>query len=89
MGSPAVLWSIDTLDWKTKNTQKTVDTVLSNVKDGDIILIHDTHAPSAAAAQILIPELTKRGYQLVTVSELAAYRGGMEAGKTYGSFRKK
>lgn len=89
MGSPAILWSIDTLDWKTKNTQKTVDTVLSNVKDGDIILIHDTHAPSAAAAQILIPELTKRGYQLVTVSELAAYRGGMEAGKTYGSFRKK
>lgn len=86
-GMPVILWNIDTLDWKTKNTSRTVNHVLSNVKDGDIILMHETYATSAAAAEIIIPELVSRGYQLVTVSELAALRGGLTAGKTYGSFR--
>ena len=39
-------------------------------------MMHDIYAPTADAAQVLIPELTNRGYQLVTVSELAAFRGG-------------
>ena len=86
-GTPAVLWSIDTLDWKTRNAQKTIDTVLSNVKDGDIILMHDLYETSADAAVVLIPELKNRGYQLVTVSELASYRGGMQPGHTYSRFR--
>ena len=86
-GTPAILWSIDTLDWKTKDAQRTIDTVLANVKDGDIILMHDLYETSADAAAVLIPELTNRGYQLVTVSELAGMRGGMEPGHTYSSFR--
>lgn len=86
-GVPAIMWSIDTLDWKTKNAKKTVDAVLNNVQDGDIVLMHDLYSTSAEAAAILIPELTKRGYQLVTVSEMASYRGGMQAGHTYSRFR--
>lgn len=87
MGMPAVMWSIDTRDWQHKNSQKTIDTVLSQVKDGDIILMHDIYDPTADAAVALIPELTARGYQLVTVSELAAYRGGMQPGHSYSQFR--
>jgi len=86
-GVPAIMWSIDTLDWKTKNAQNTVNVVLGSVKDGDIILMHDLYEASAAAAETLIPELTKRGYQLVTVSELASFRGGMQPGHVYHSFR--
>lgn len=86
-GMPAILWSIDTLDWKTRNAQKTINTVLSEVKDGDIILMHDLYSATADAAATLIPELISRGYQLVTVSELAACRGGMQAGQVYYSFR--
>lgn len=53
----------------------TIDTVLDQVKDGDIILMHDIYEPKLAqAAEVLIPELTARGYQLVTVSELASFR---------------
>lgn len=84
---PAVLWSIDTLDWKTRDAQNTINTVLDNVKDGDIILMHDLYDATAEASQTLIPELINRGYQLVTVSELASYRGGMLPGKTYSRFR--
>ena len=49
--------------------------------------MHDLYDTTADAAEILIPELIARGYQLVTVSELAAYRGGMQAGQTYSQFR--
>ena len=87
IGLPAVLWNIDTLDWKTRNTQSTVDAVLSQVKDGDIILMHDIHEPTAAAVEILVPELTARGFQLVTVSQLASARGGMVPGGKYFRFR--
>ncbi|MCD8084260.1 MAG: polysaccharide deacetylase family protein [Clostridiales bacterium] len=84
---PAVLWSVDTLDWKTRDAQSTIAAVLDTVQDGDIILMHDLYDATAEAAETIIPELTERGYQLVTVSELASYRGGMLPGKTYGKFR--
>lgn len=84
---PMIQWNIDTLDWKTKNAQKTVDTVLNHVKDGDIILMHELYSQSGDAALRIIPELTKRGYQLVTVSEMAAAKGHtLQAGKLYSSF---
>ena len=83
----AVMWSIDTRDWQHRNAQKTIDNVLSQVKDGDIILMHDLYTASAEAAEYLIPELTRRGYQLVTVSELAMYRGGLAPGHVYSRFR--
>ena len=87
MGMPAIMWSIDTRDWQHRNAQKTINTVLTQVKDGDIILMHDIYDATADAAVALIPELTARGYQLVTVSELAAARGGMAAGHKYSQFR--
>ena len=85
---PAVLWSIDTLDWKTRDAQTTIQTVLEQAKDGDIILMHDLYETTADASEVLIPELVNRGFQLVTVSELASYRGGMLPGHTYSRFRR-
>ena len=87
MGKPAIFWSVDPQDWKTRNAQSTIDHVLSKVRDGDIILMHDIYDPTAAAAEVIIPELVNRGYQLLTISELAAMRGGAEPGKAYYSFR--
>lgn len=72
---PMILWSIDTLDWKTKDTQATIDHVLANVSDGDIVLMHDIYETSVNAAIELIKKLQDQGYYLVTVSELAASRG--------------
>ena len=86
MGYAAVLWRIDTLDWKTRNADQTVNTVLSQVRDGDIILMHSIYQQSADAASRIIPELVNRGFQLVTVTELANARGGMVPGAKYGAF---
>lgn len=88
INTPVIMWSIDTLDWKTRDTQSTVNAVLNHVQDGDIVLMHDIHSPTIAAAEIIIPALVERGYQLVTVSELAKYRGdGMQNGQVYFYFR--
>ncbi|MCH1939109.1 polysaccharide deacetylase family protein [Holdemania massiliensis] len=73
--TPLILWSLDTLDWKTRSAEKTVDLVLSQVEDGDIILMHDIHAESADAAETIIPKLTEMGFQLVTVQELMEAKG--------------
>lgn len=83
---PAIMWSIDTLDWKTRDAESTIQAIRENVKDGDIILMHDLYSTSADASEVIIPELIAQGYQLVTVSELASYRGGMLPGATYYGF---
>lgn len=84
---PMIFWSIDTLDWKTKSKKKTVKAVMKNAQDGDIILMHDIHSWSVDAAIEIIPRLIKKGYQLVTVSEMAKARGiELENGKTYFNF---
>lgn len=70
-----VLWSWrqDTMDWKCPSVDTVVDTVLSNIKDGDIILFHDYicgKSPTPEALRIIIPTLISHGYRFVTVSEL-------------------
>ncbi|HUM82452.1 MAG TPA: polysaccharide deacetylase family protein [Lachnospiraceae bacterium] len=87
-GMPLILWSIDTLDWSTKNAQSTYDSVMNNVKDGDVILMHEIYQASLDAAKMLIPALIQQGYQLVTVSDLAASKGTtLTAGTVYGAIR--
>lgn len=87
VGMPMILWSIDTLDWKTRDAQATIDNVMSSVGDGDIILMHDIHTQTIDAAIALIPKLTAAGYQLVTVSEMAEARGyTLENGEKYAEF---
>ena len=87
LGMYSILWTIDTLDWETKNAQQTYDTVINNVRDGDIILMHEIYEASLEASRMLIPKLKEMGYQLVTVSELAAAKGvTLETGVSYGAF---
>lgn len=69
---PMILWSLDTLDWKTRNAKKVFRKVKKEVKDGDIILMHDIHAETAEAIKEVVPWLQQQGYDILTVSELAA-----------------
>lgn len=82
---PIVLWDLDTEDWDSRNAQIIVDKILSEVKDGDIVLMHDIYESTAEAVEILVPKLKEQGYQIVTVSEMARYKGKeLELGKPYG-----
>ena len=88
VGMPMINWSLDTQDWKNRNTQSVANAILKNVKDGDIILCHDLYPTTAAAMEIVIPELVRRGYKLVTVSEMANARGvKLQNGNVYTAVR--
>jgi len=85
-GMPIILWSVDPSDWLTRNADRTFDHVMENIKDKDIILLHDMWEPSGEAAIRLIPALIEKGYQLVTVSELMHHSGiTMLPGTVYNS----
>lgn len=66
-------WSIDTLDWLTKDPGAIEKEIMENVSDGDIILCHDLHETTVDAMETVIPKLLEKGYQLVTVSELMRF----------------
>lgn len=84
---PLITWNVDTEDWLKKDAKKIADHVLKNVKDGDIVLMHDIYFETAEAVKIMVPELIEKGYTLVTVSELAKIKGvTLEKGKVYGGF---
>lgn len=65
-----VLWSVDPDDWDTTNTGKVVQSVVKNVKCGDIILLHDIYDSSVTAALEIIDQLKAKGYVFVTVDQL-------------------
>lgn len=65
-----VFWTVDSLDWKLKNTGKIVKRVEKYVGNGDIILMHDIFPTSVEAALELVDALQEQGYRFVTVEEL-------------------
>lgn len=72
VGKPFFMWSLDSLDWDYRDVQKDYDVVMNgDLTDGTIILMHDIHPETVEAALRLIPDLTEKGYKLVTLSELA------------------
>ena len=60
-----VLWSVDPLDWTTENVDEIVSKVVTEVEEGDIILLHDCYASSVEAALRIVDILQKEGYEFV------------------------
>ena len=87
-GTPLILWSVDTLDWKNKDPAAILATATEQVHDGAIILMHDIHPTSVEAVPTLIATLRDAGYEFVTIPELAKFRGvNLENGTAYYNFR--
>ncbi|MEJ8555433.1 polysaccharide deacetylase family protein [Tepidibacter sp. Z1-5] len=74
-----ILWSSsqDCKDWSNPGVEKIANTVINNVGNGDIVLLHDyvnTTSQTYEALKIILPELKHRGYKFVTVSQLIENR---------------
>jgi len=65
-----VLWNVDPLDWQTPNANRVAQAVISKVSDNDIILLHDYYDTSVEAALMIVDELTRQGYEFVTVDKI-------------------
>ena len=93
VSQPFIMWDVDTLDWKTKNTASVISLVEKYKEqdwDGAVILMHDIHSTTIEACKTIIPELVNDGYQLVTISELAYLKGvKLEPGKSYWGIAEK
>ncbi len=74
-GLKVILWDVDPLDWKYRNSARVEREILSQTKPGSIILVHDIHATSVAAMPDTLDALIAKGYKFVTVSELIAMAG--------------
>lgn len=79
-----ILWSVDSLDWKSRNKDAVNEEVMSHVAPGSIVLLHDIHPTTADALPQLLDSLEKEGYQMVTVSQLLELWGDKDSGPHYG-----
>ena len=60
---------------------------MNDAHDGDIVLMHDIHGWTVDSVKKIVPKLLKKGYQLVTVSEMAEAKGyKLENRKPYFEF---
>ena len=83
-----VNWNVDTLDYENKydegDSEKIntiVENALSDISDGDIILMHDIYNNTYEATVIILQRLYEMGFNVVTVSELLG--DSLQAGVRY------
>ena len=82
-----ILWSIDTLDWKTRNAESVKNEILKHAQDGAIVLMHDIYKTSVEGAIAEMPELRSRGFEFVTINEMMKLKGINDTEpKTYYDF---
>ncbi|HSS00665.1 MAG TPA: polysaccharide deacetylase family protein [Kofleriaceae bacterium] len=66
-----VLWDVNSFDWKGKPADEVVRRVMTRVRGGSIILMHEARdggETTVEAVRKLVPALRARGFELVTVS---------------------
>lgn len=79
-----ILWSVDTIDWRDRNTALVKERVLKGAKPGYIILMHDIRPTTVAAIPDILKTLSNQGYAFVTISQL--YDGQLTPGDKYPAF---
>lgn len=72
LGYSIVLWSIDTLDWSQKEANNIAKNVVSNIRNGDIILMHSNEDKSETlkALPVIIEALQEQNFEIVDLKEL-------------------
>lgn len=70
MGFAQILWSVDTNDWRDRNSRIVAHRAVSWAHRNDIILMHDIHPTTVAAVPRILRGLARRGFTFVTVPEL-------------------
>ena len=72
-----VLWDVDPKDWRRPGAAAVAGRVLSAVRPGSVVVLHDWVQDTAAALPHVLRQLDARGYRPVTVTDLlAAATGG-------------
>ncbi|MFJ9416892.1 polysaccharide deacetylase family protein [Streptomyces sp. NPDC101227] len=70
LGLAQVLWSVTAKDYQTNDSALITKRVLDQTERDGIILLHDIYKGTVPAVPGIIEQLKKRGYTIVTVSQL-------------------
>ncbi|GAA1546817.1 hypothetical protein GCM10009678_31810 [Actinomadura kijaniata] len=70
VGMPQIMWSVDTLDWRDRSAARVARIGVREPGKGGIVLLHDIHRTTVEAVPRMLSGLKKRGFTLVTVSEM-------------------
>ena len=70
LGYYTIQWDTDSLDWKDLSATDIASRVISGVKNGSIILMHNNGLHTAEAVPIIIATLKNKGYTFVPIGEL-------------------
>ena len=82
-GQAEILWDVIPFDWMNdSNTAATRQVLMTQIKPGSVVLLHDTYSSTVDLVYQFIPVLKANGYRLVTVSQLLGPRA---PGSSYGS----
>lgn len=68
-----VLWSLDSLDWTLQDPEAVIQNVTTNIRNGDIILMH-RNAVSVAALPKIIENLKEKGYAFVKLDGMLSVK---------------
>lgn len=74
---PIIRWDVDPKDWAQNDPNTVIANVEAQARPGGIILMHSTHAATAAALDAILPNLKAR-FQLVTVTQLLQLAPGAQ-----------
>jgi peptidoglycan/xylan/chitin deacetylase (PgdA/CDA1 family) len=82
-GQAAILWDVIPFDWiNDSNTAASRFVLMTQIKPGSVVLMHDTYSSTVDLVEQFIPVLKANDYHLVTVSQLLGPRA---PGSVYGS----
>ena len=70
MNLPAMYWSVDSLDWKSRDPKAILEVVKANTRPGSIILMHDIHQSTVDSMDSVLQHLQAQGYSLDTLPNL-------------------
>lgn len=65
-----IQWDVDSLDWKDPTPQDMTKRVLSKIKNGSIVLLHNGAKNTPEALPMIIEGILAQGYKIVPISEI-------------------
>jgi peptidoglycan/xylan/chitin deacetylase (PgdA/CDA1 family) len=80
LGYRVVMWNRSLADTSpSASPEQLYRNAMADLQPGDIILCHWGRPDTYAAMTMILPELERRGFRAVTVSELIEDSGGIES----------
>lgn len=72
LGGPAIIWDVDTGDWRDKSPKTIVKRIDKHTRPGSVVLMHSIHPSTVKAAPHVFAAVADKGLYAVTVRELFA-----------------